>query len=188
MGKFEFNADITDGSISSIVSKFVIHKDWDVNSPRYDADLAIVVLKDARPFTDHIQPICLPFTPTEYVTETGSAVFWRTSNNTKTEIQTQFEIPSANASHCYTLYYDLAFISSPNIFCAGYENQPKTAPCLGDAGGGFYVLGQDKSWTIMGVTTGSLKSPYRNCEITSFMLYINVYKYSSWIYKTMAEN
>lgn len=181
-------ADDSDGPKSSLARKIVIHEDWNINSPRYDADLAIVVLQDVMTFTDHIQPICLPLMSNDYVTETGMAVFHRTSENKENELQMQFEIPSVNASHCYTLKHELAFISSPRIFCAGYENKSMKAPCFGDSGGGFYVLADDKSWTIRGVTTGSLTPPFRSCTINSFTLFINVSKFSSWIDKTIAEN
>lgn len=178
----------TDGSKSSLAREIIIHPEWDINSTRYDADLSIVVLQDVMTFTDHIQPVCLPSISNGYVTETGISVFYRTSENKEKELQTEFEIPSVNASHCYTLKHELAFISSPRIFCAGYENQPMKAPCLGDFGGGFYVFAEeDKSWKIRGVATGTLTGPFRSCTINSFMLYINVSKFSSWIYNTIAE-
>lgn len=186
MGKFDLNADDTDGSKISDVSEIVIHPDWKINSERYDADLSIVVLKDKMTSNDYIQPICLSSSK-HYVTETGLAVFWRTSDIRKKEMQTEFEIPSVNASHCYTRYHELAFESSPNIFCGGYEEQIKTAPCLEDAGGGFYVLASDESWTIRGMVTGSLTAADTSCKINNFTLYTNVGKYYSWIQQTIME-
>lgn len=55
-----YNLSITESETVSIgVENIFIHKDWNLTSHGYDADIAILVLKNHVTFNRYIQPICL---------------------------------------------------------------------------------------------------------------------------------
>lgn len=58
------------------VWEIILHPDWNINSEKYDADLAVVVLKEPVVFNANIQPICLPESSYEEVTGSGPVVGW----------------------------------------------------------------------------------------------------------------
>lgn len=51
------------GSETRSISKAIVHPDWKFNHPKYDADLAVLVLERAVDFTTLIQPVCMPKDP-----------------------------------------------------------------------------------------------------------------------------
>jgi hypothetical protein len=46
--------------VKNYFSKIFMHPDWNATSISFDADIAVVLLKNEIKFTDFIQPICLP--------------------------------------------------------------------------------------------------------------------------------
>lgn len=42
-----------------LISKIIVHEDWKYNETKYDADLAILLLKETVEFTRHIRAVCL---------------------------------------------------------------------------------------------------------------------------------
>lgn len=51
------------GSETRSISDAIIHPDWKFNDPKYDADLAVLVMDREVEFTTLIQPVCLSKNP-----------------------------------------------------------------------------------------------------------------------------
>jgi hypothetical protein len=56
------------------VAKTIVHPDWNITDPRYDADIAILVLDRKVNFNLFIAPVCLPLNENEALTEQGTVV------------------------------------------------------------------------------------------------------------------
>lgn len=48
------------GSIHEHVSEIIVHPEWRVNADKYDADIAMISLRNSVVFNSLIQPVCLP--------------------------------------------------------------------------------------------------------------------------------
>lgn len=48
------------GSNARFVSKIILHPDWKSEDPRYDANIAVIFLRNEVKFSNTIEPICLP--------------------------------------------------------------------------------------------------------------------------------
>lgn len=181
------------GSKQILVNDIILHPDWNFNVQRFDADISIIVLHKRVEFSQQIQPICIPQENYEEVTGVGTVVGWGISKSSsgfsgKNEnIPNELVIPAVNSSHCYTTFSLLGAVSSNRAFCGGYENEGRS-PCLGDSGGGFYVLDPvSSSWNVRGIISASLVDLDYGCDVNKFSLYTNVARFIPWINKTIAE-
>jgi secreted trypsin-like serine protease len=59
MGKFNLSSTLERGSVTADPSNFIVHPSWKPFSAEYEADIAIIVLKEAVPERFNINPICL---------------------------------------------------------------------------------------------------------------------------------
>jgi secreted trypsin-like serine protease len=59
LGKHQLSNLLETGSVKSKVQNFALHPSWDPQSDRYDADIAIAVLRETIVYTDRIIPICV---------------------------------------------------------------------------------------------------------------------------------
>ena len=58
-GKHNLNDNNEVGYQKTNARRFIVHEDWNINDPAYDADIALVVLENQIQFTDFVRPICL---------------------------------------------------------------------------------------------------------------------------------
>ncbi|XP_070506883.1 serine protease gd-like, partial [Chironomus tepperi] len=74
------------GRVYSEISTINVHKDWNVTSESYDADIAMLTLKENVRFSSYIQPICL-IPPESNITEIshGYAVGYGLNENRNLE-------------------------------------------------------------------------------------------------------
>jgi hypothetical protein len=59
IGRFNLKRQQEPGSFQADISEIHIHPDWRYLSEKWDADLALLVLKMPVEFTNYIQPVCL---------------------------------------------------------------------------------------------------------------------------------
>lgn len=64
--RFEMN------STHAAVSQIILHPEWKVTTTKFDADLAIIVLKNEVEFTMNIIPVCLPDEPDKLFNTDGT--------------------------------------------------------------------------------------------------------------------
>jgi secreted trypsin-like serine protease len=189
LGRHDLNVTNEFGAVQYLVWDVVLHPDWNFNEEKYDADISIVVLTDRVEFNQRIQPVCLPNWSYEEVKGTGIIVGWGKSEFTGSSRYenrlNQLVVPAINASHCYTTFHVLAQISSNRAFCGGYENEQRSA-CLGDSGGGFYLL-ESSRWVVRGIISASIIDFDIGCDINSFSIYTNVARFVDWINEVMKK-
>lgn len=178
------------GSKKSLVWDIIIHRDWNFNTEKFDADISIIVLTNQIKFSPTIQPIKLPKPNFDEVSGVGTVVGWGKSENSGNKFHdttpSKVLIPAVNSSHCYTTFHELGVASSNRHFCGGYENQG-IAPCLGDSGGGFYIQDSSSTWTVRGIASASIIDAKHGCDINKFSLYTNVARFIDWIEDIMNE-
>lgn len=188
LGRFNVSDHNEPGSTNSLVYDIKIHPDWDFNSDKYDADIAIVILQDAVQFGKFIQPVCLPPARQQPLTGTGRVIGWGKSEKPTLHDETpsHVEIPAVEGVFCLTKYPKLAIHASIRVFCGGFENKA-TAPCFGDSGGGFYLENRSKrQWEVAGLVSGSQVDSLGRCEIDQFSLYTNIGTLVDWVKKEMS--
>jgi secreted trypsin-like serine protease len=165
-----------------LISSIRIHPDWDYNNTRYDADIAVLLLKDKITFGTFVQPACLP-APTSNVFNTRGTIvgYGLSENSTTRENRPKFvETPSIDNENCLWESLIFHFSGSRRSFCAG--EQGKRA-CRGDSGGGFYVKSSSSTYTVSGIVSNG--SP--DCNDDQFVAFTSVPKFVDWIKKEMAK-
>lgn len=186
MGKYDLSDVNEIGSTEIVATEFYVHPDWitkDDEDSSYDADIALILLKQIVTFSDVIQPICLPEFSQKKIVGEGTVVGWGSSSSDEnhSSILKKMIVPIVNGTHCYTSTSELAKYGSDRMFCAGYKNEGKSV-CSGDSGGGLYQNDHD-SWVLAGIVSGSLISNSGGCNSNSFALYTDVASHLNWISK-----
>nr|CAD7198467.1 unnamed protein product [Timema douglasi] len=170
------------------LEQLAIHPDYD--SYKYDADLAVLVMKRSIVYNTFIQPICLwDRSPNlgPIVGKFGTVVGWgRDENGNKVTPKPRMaQIPIVTQEECLRSKNDFVFLTSNRTFCAGSRNG--TGPCNGDSGSGFILplpdgTGSGKRWYLRGVVSLSLlDSSTWSCDLNQFVVYTDVAKYATWI-------
>jgi hypothetical protein len=178
IGKYDLKREeggVTRGFFSSIR----IHPDWDYSSVKYDADIAVLVLKNKITYGPYIQPACLPAPTTNVFNTRGTVVGYGLTENTTThENRPKFvEIASIENEDCLWKNQIYHHIGSKRSFCAGDWNKKA---CRGDSGGGFYVKNDD-TYTVNGiVSAGSF-----DCDASQYVVFTSVPKFVDWIRREM---
>jgi len=135
-GRYNLDARIERGSLQREIDAIHVHPDWRAFTEKFDADIAVLVLKSPVDYTNNIQPICLPAS-SDPIGKTGTVVGWGlselTANRPHESIPRSAIVNSANDSYCYTKDPKIALISSTRTFCAGGEGS-RGVPCKGDSG------------------------------------------------------
>lgn len=194
LGKFNLSLPNESESHTSSVYKIIIHNDWISSAESYDADIAVIVLGETIEFNEYIRPVCLPKQTEEYVTGDGIIVGWGKSERSGIAFDShentpiQVVIPAVRASYCYPTFKLLAGISSPRMFCGGYENRQK-GPCTGDSGGGYYSQKTPNSpFIVQGIISSAITDNIGNCDINKFTLYTNVGWFADWVKDITRKN
>lgn len=132
------------------VSEIYVHPEWDVYEDNYDADIAILVLRDFVTYTSYIRPICMPEDdPVIDVSDIGVGyiVVWGSEKNKANEEIPRLIVTSAlNNSYCYSTDVGIVMYSSARSFC-GWSVEP---PSKSDSGGGFF-LNLNFTWVQHGI-------------------------------------
>lgn len=136
------HANISDPNKREI-SNVIKHPDYkktvvylDGTQAKSDADIAVLILKEAVVFTDYIQPICLPGSSINTFSIDGSVAGYGITNITKkeaSEVSKYVSMKTVDLQTCFASNSQQAAISvSLRSFCAKGDG----APCHGNL---FYV-------------------------------------------------
>lgn len=60
LGAYNLDVRVESSVQQKEVAEIHVHSDWKVFSEKYDADIAIFVLKEPMVFTSYIRPVCIP--------------------------------------------------------------------------------------------------------------------------------
>ncbi|KRF82395.1 serine protease gd isoform X1 [Drosophila virilis] len=134
-----------DGSLAAPVDGIYIHSDYNKQLSNYDADIAVIILKDEVRFNTFIQPVCLwtGSSKTEYIVgENGIVIGWsfdRTNltkfskdssstfapgngaaSHASNSIPTVVRAPIVSNEVCFKANAHFRSLSSNRTFCAGF--------------------------------------------------------------------
>uniref|UniRef100_A0A1I8NNK9 Peptidase S1 domain-containing protein n=1 Tax=Stomoxys calcitrans TaxID=35570 RepID=A0A1I8NNK9_STOCA len=172
-----------EGSLAAPVDDIFIHPDYNQHLSSYDADIAVVVLKNEVRFNTFIRPACMwsGSTKIEYIEgEPGIVVGWGLGGfNITKQMSTTSTVPKIMSTPivsnevCYAANPKFRSLTSNRTFCAGvmfdknlgtkslaskplvFNGQATQGPCSGDSGAGLMLL-KNNRWMLRGTVSGSL--------------------------------
>lgn len=210
LGAYNLDVKFESGDQQRAVHEIHVHPDWSVFSLKFDADLAVFVLKEIVEFTRYIRPICMP-DDNPPVDVKGSVVgnfhgiilFPRKALQSIHQklISIIFVWLGWGLTENSTLMRPSSYLRLTNAkilndsYC--YTTKPKFAfvsstrsfcgygegggsPSRGDSGGGFFVL-SGKSWIQYGIVSAGEIDPQGNSVRNGITIYTNVRPFKSWI-------
>jgi secreted trypsin-like serine protease len=168
--------------IRGTFSSFRIHPDWDYESQKYDADIAVLVLKNTITYGTFVQPACLPSPTTNVFNVHGTVVgYGLTENTTTNENRPKFvEINSIENEDCLWDSRIFQVAGSKRSFCAGDWGKN---PCRGDSGGGFYTRNAEV-YTINGIVSAGAY----DCDQGQYVVFTNVPRFIEWVRNEMTTD
>lgn len=187
VGQHDLSVDDEPGSKSYTVTDIIIHPDWKIDVENYDADIAVLILRDFIGSSAHISPICLPQSWKEGEGK-GKTVGWSWINGKHefSSVQNELETSHYDDLKCFSNYPLLEKASSLRTFCAGSEGQ-QAGVCFEGSAAGFYKTISDNTWELAGIVSFSdLKETNSSeCGTSKVFIYTNVAKFLDWIDETM---
>jgi hypothetical protein len=124
-----------DSEFSSDVSEMILHPHWDSKSEKYQADIAIAVLKETISFTPNVSKICFSTSnqPIENFEDQNATVagwgYTETSDKQAVFDLREVIVPIVNQTVC-AASGRLKRYNADTLFCAGSKDG-KTGPCRG---------------------------------------------------------
>jgi hypothetical protein len=121
-----------------LISKFIVHPDWDPKDSHYEADIAVAVLTERRNLTDVIRHVCLntPSNPIQSFAGKIAEVYgWGLTKELASGLGSELrhvKVPLVDQAQCYkNSNPDLPKIISDTSFCAG-AGDGKSGPSNGE--------------------------------------------------------
>lgn len=109
-------------------SKIFIHPEWNPFNSNYEADIAVMLLRDEIGFTSYIKPICLFKQDTDF--SEGYVTGWGRSESSFTEnTPKQIKVPIVSHIDCLVNNPEMTGLVSKTSFCAG--GRDGQGPCNG---------------------------------------------------------
>ncbi|XP_076181121.1 serine protease gd isoform X2 [Ptiloglossa arizonensis] len=191
LGRYRLRDWEEEGSVNRHVASYKLHPDY---RPRFDtssqasadSDLAVLVLRERVEFSSVIKPICLWPGSTSLdvvVGRSGSVVGWGRDEFGNPYLQEpRLSIaPVVSQEVCLWSNPEFVLITSNRTFCAGSRNG--SGPCNGDSGSGFVIYNANtERYYLRGVVSLSLLDrSSMSCDLTQFVVYVDVAKYLDWI-------
>ncbi|XP_061393648.1 serine protease gd [Musca vetustissima] len=172
-----------EGSVAAPVDDIFIHPDYNQHLSSYDADIAVVVLKNEVRYNTFIRPACMwtGSTSIEFIEgEPGIVVGWGLGSfNTTKQMSTTSTVPKIISTPvvsnevCFAANPKYKSLTSNRTFCAGimydqmlytkslaskplvFNKQLHQGPCTGDSGAGLMIF-RNNRWVLRGTVSGSL--------------------------------
>lgn len=175
-------------STGTEIEEIVLHPDWKPLDESYDADIAILKLRNAVIFSDSIKPICL--WPANYESIVKGTViswseaeeddpgYWNYEHDPLHTYPRQFNMPIRSNTQCFLTQPRFKPISSNRTFCAGGLN---SGQCLevGNSGASMSVHIGDEFY-LRGIVSASFID-IAGCDNITYTLFTDVMDHKSWI-------
>ncbi|GAB1861510.1 Serine protease gd [Camponotus japonicus] len=181
------------GSLNREIASYTLHPDYNYRSISGDSDLAILTLKTPVEFSPTIKPICMWYTSADLqrvVNKTGYVVGWGFGNVAWNEPYVyeprMAKAPIVSQETCFRSNHDFVTLTSNRTFCAGMRDG--SGPCQGDSGSGLMLYDPSTGrYRLRGIVSLSLYDFNRQtCDLTQYIVYVDVAKYFSWIYQQIS--
>ncbi|XP_051870389.1 coagulation factor X-like [Pristis pectinata] len=150
----------------------------------FDNDIAVLMLKKPLIFNQNVVPICIPhrnFAEQVLMNQPNALVsgWGRVQDHgmPSTKLQ-RLTVPYINRVKCIE---SSRYPVSPNMFCAGYDNESKDS-CQGDSGGP-HVTKHKNTWFLTGVVSWGEGCAHKG----KYGIYTKVSKYIKWLRWVMRE-
>ncbi|KAM9745016.1 LOW QUALITY PROTEIN: serine protease 33-like [Menidia menidia] len=168
-------------AVSRTVSRVINHPNY--NDDTSDNDICLLQLSDTVDFTDHIRPVCLAASGSQFSEGQNSWVTgWGNIRNGVSlpppQTLQEVDVPVVSNSRCNSAYG----IITGNMICAGLTQGGKDS-CQGDSGGPL-VSRNETRWVQSGVVSFG-----RGCAEPNFPgVYARVSQYQTWINSQISRN
>ncbi|KAH8408878.1 hypothetical protein KR009_002975 [Drosophila setifemur] len=192
-----------EGSLAAPVDGIYIHPDYNSQLSSYDADIAVIMLKDEVRFNTFIRPACLwsGSSKVEYILgEHGIVIGWSfdRSNTTQTNpaaatldsgqkaIDTStpklVKAPIIGSAKCFRANAHFRSLSSNRTFCAGMQVESHNGGLYtGISGAGLLIL-KNNRWMLRGAVSATLPAEKTSqAGVERYMIYADVAKFLDWI-------
>ncbi|XP_055853322.1 serine protease gd-like [Episyrphus balteatus] len=168
------------------VERIIEHPDYRPTLQNFDADLAIVRLKERVTFTTSVRPICMwqgVIDARELEGVSGAIVGWGSDGIRNTTIVPTL-VNATIVSELTCIRSNDQFISatSNRTLCAG--NLDGSGPCLGDSGNGLMIRNRNK-WMLRGTVSATIGSPTRPCILDQYAIFSDIAMFIEWIQSNM---
>jgi len=180
LGAHNLSIPVETGKESFDVKSIHIHKDWNILSEDYDADIAILDLDREVSFSNFIQPICLFELEQEILDiSRGYSVGFGLDENGKIQSVLKYtETPIENDNFkCVKSKLEIGKLMKFRSFCAG--DREISGVCSGDSGSGLFVKHRG-IYYIRGIVSVSLQNN-EYCDIDNYAVFTNVPSFFDWI-------
>uniref|UniRef100_A0A2A4IWA2 Peptidase S1 domain-containing protein n=1 Tax=Heliothis virescens TaxID=7102 RepID=A0A2A4IWA2_HELVI len=183
----DWSDDIT---VTRTLMTAAIHDSF--NPATLQNDILIFTLNKRVTFNTYIRPACLWGDDTDQsrvVGATGIVAGWGDQGVGGVGKQGEphmVRIPIASTKDCRASKSDFHKITYDTTLCAGDRNG--SGPCIGDSGGGLYLLDGGK-WRLRGIVSVSLRAANgdNTCNLNEYIVFTDTAQYLSWIKKILAE-
>ncbi|XP_012221794.1 serine protease gd-like isoform X2 [Linepithema humile] len=184
LGRYRLREWYEPGSVNREIVSYTIHPDY-THMGNGDSDLAILVLRTPVQFSPTIKPVCMWFGQTNLqsvVNKSGYVIGWGRDEfgNPYLAEPRMTRVPIVSQEEC--LWSDMRFagFTSNRTFCAGLRDG--SGPCNGDSGSGLVLHDATGRYQLRGIVSRSLYDHNElTCDLTQYVIYVDVAKYISWI-------
>ncbi|XP_063541269.1 serine protease gd-like [Cydia strobilella] len=177
--------------VTRTLESAIIHEEF--NSTTYTNDLLVLTFDKSVEFNNNIRPACLWNGNNDLnriVGSSGVVAGWGSSElgpGSKGKGEPRMvRIPIVTTSMCRASRPDFHVFTSNHTFCGGDRNG--AGPCLGDSGGGLYILDGGR-WRLRGVVSLSLRpeNGESTCNLNEYVIFTDAAKFIEWIKKVISN-
>ncbi|CAK1541737.1 unnamed protein product [Leptosia nina] len=189
VGVFNLEDDWGDDiTVTRKLSSAFIHESY--NASNLANDILVMTLERSVNFNSNIKPACLWSGNTELsriVGTTGVVAGWGASETGPggSGEPRMVRMPVVSTKECRASKPEFHRLTSHKTLCAGDKNG--SGPCLGDSGGGLYILDNGR-WRLRGVVSLSLLAQNGDytCNLNEYVVFTDTAQYLQWIKDKMS--
>ncbi|KMQ95494.1 serine protease gd [Lasius niger] len=191
LGRYRLRDFLEAGSVNMEIARYTIHPDY-LHQETGDSDLAILVLRNPVEFSPTIKPICMwngPIDLQSAINKIGYVVGWGRDEfgNPYLAEPRMAKVPIVSQEVC--LWSDLRFVgfTSNRTLCAGTRDG--SGPCNGDSGSGLVIHDTTTGrYQLRGIVSRSLfDRDQMTCDLTQYVVFVDVAKYLPWIQQQISS-
>lgn len=183
IGRTDLN-DWTEPYLQAKIAKIEPHPEFDTSHQNFDADIAIITLKNTVPFSQYIRPACIWEEDNGKNSQFGTVVGWGYDQHKEiAKVPNKLEIPLVSIETCKQSNEGFRYITSSKMFCGG--SRDGKGPCNGDSGGPLLTLYNNR-WYLRGIVSVSLQAKDNGtgkCDVNNYVAFTNVAKFIDWMRK-----
>ncbi|XP_050459471.1 serine protease gd-like isoform X2 [Cataglyphis hispanica] len=185
LGRYQLRNWHEAGSVNMEIASYTLHPDY-IHQESGDSDLAILTLRTPVEFSPTIKPVCMWHGSSDLqsaVNKIGYVVGWGRNEfgNPYVAEPRMAKVPIVSQEVC--LWSDSRFVNftSNRTFCAG--SRDGSGPCNGDSGSGLVLHDATTGrYQLRGIVSRSLYDRVEmTCDLTQYVVFVDVAKYSFWI-------